>query len=88
MYDDADTVDRGKPQNKGVEHSETGEGTGRETNVFQGKDSTCSSTPPEVAGARTENITVRLVLSVTRYDDKATRSERSTEDKMAAVREI
>ena len=43
-----------------VEHSETGESTDEETNVFQGKDFTWSRTPPKVARTRRENIIVRL----------------------------
>jgi len=40
LYDVADTGDRGQPGNTDVEHSETGESTDEETNVFQGKDFT------------------------------------------------
>ena len=60
MYDVADTGDHGQPDNINDEHSETGESTDEETNVFQGKDFTLSRTPPKVAQARRENITVRL----------------------------
>jgi hypothetical protein len=42
------------------EHSETGESTDEEMNIFQGKDFTWSRTPPKVARARRENIIVRL----------------------------
>ena len=49
MYDVADTGDHGKPENADDEHSETGERTDEETNVFQGKDFTWSRTPPKVA---------------------------------------
>ena len=62
--------------------------TDEETNVFQGNGFTWSRTPPKVARARRENITVRLLLSVIRYDDKATRTDRCFEGKMAAFREI
>jgi len=61
LYDVADTGDHGQPENTGVEHSETGESTDEETNVFQGKDFTWSRTPPKVARARRENVTVRLL---------------------------
>jgi len=88
LYDVADTDDHGQPENTDVEHSETGESTDEETNVFQGKDFTWSRTPPKVARARRENVIARLLLSVIRYDDKATRTERLLEDKMAAFREI
>jgi len=57
-------------------------------NVFQGKDFTWSRTPPKVARALRENITVRPLLSVIRFDDKATRTGHRLEDKMAAFREI
>ena len=38
MYDVADAGDHGEPGNADDEHSETGESTDQETNVFQGKD--------------------------------------------------
>ena len=60
MYDKADTGDHGEPENTDVEHSETGDNTDEETNVFQGKCFTWSRTPPNVARARRENIIVRL----------------------------
>ena len=60
MYDVADTGDHGQPDNINDEHSETGESTDEETNVFQGKDFTWNRTPPKVAQARREYITVRL----------------------------
>jgi len=88
LYDVADTDDHGQPENTDVEHSETGESTDEETNVFQGKYFTCSRTPPKVARARRENITVRLLLPTIRFDDKATRTERRLENKMAEFREI
>ena len=59
-YDVADTGDHGQPENTDVEHSETGESTDKETNVFQGKDFNWSRTPPKVAQAPRENIIVRL----------------------------
>ena len=71
-----------------VEHLETGENTHNETNGFQGKDFTWSRIPPKVARARWKNIIVCLLLSVIRFDDKATRTGRRLEDKMAAFREI
>jgi len=40
MYDVADVGDRGQLENADDEHSETGESTDKETNVFQGKDFT------------------------------------------------
>ena len=40
VYDVADTGDHGEPENADVEHSEAGESTDEETNVFQGKDFT------------------------------------------------
>jgi BRCT domain type II-containing protein len=40
MYDVADAGDHGEPENADDEHSETGENTDEETNVFQGKDFT------------------------------------------------
>jgi hypothetical protein len=49
MYDVADTGDHGQQENTDDEHSETGESTDEETNVFQGKDFTWSRTPPTVA---------------------------------------
>jgi len=88
LYDVADTGDHEQPENTDVEHSETGESTDEETNVFQGKDFTWGRTPPKVARARRENIIVHLLSSVIRFDDKATRTERRLEDKMAAFREI
>ena len=60
MYDIADTGDHGQSENIDDEHSETRESTDEETNVFQDKDFTWSRTPPKVARARRENITVRL----------------------------
>ena len=60
MYDFADNGDRKQPENTDVEHSETGESTDDETNVFQGKDFTSNRTPPKVARAPRENIIVRL----------------------------
>jgi hypothetical protein len=38
MYDVADVGDHGQLENADDEHSETGESTDKETNVFQGKD--------------------------------------------------
>jgi hypothetical protein len=55
VYDVADTGDHGEPENTDDEHSETGESTNEETNLFQGKDFTCSRTPPKVALACTEH---------------------------------
>jgi hypothetical protein len=49
MYDVADTGDYGQPENTDDKHSETGESTDEETNVFHGKDFTWSRTPPTVA---------------------------------------
>ena len=49
LYDVADTGDHRQPENTDVEHSETGESTDEETNVFQGKEFTWSRTPPKVA---------------------------------------
>jgi len=60
MYDVADTGDHGELVNTDDDHSETGENTDEETNVFQGKDFTWSRTPPKVARARRENIIVCL----------------------------
>jgi len=60
MCDVADTGDHGQTDNVNDEHSETGESTDEETNVFQGKDFTWSRTPTKVAQARRENTTVRL----------------------------
>jgi len=40
MYDAADTGDQGQPENADDEHSEIGESTDEEMNVFQGKDFT------------------------------------------------
>jgi len=40
MYDAADVGDHGQLENADDEHSETGESTDEETNVFQGKDFT------------------------------------------------
>jgi len=88
LYDVADTGDHGEPKNTDVEHSETGESTDEEMNFFQSKDFNLRRTHPKVVQARRENITVRLLLSVIRFDDKATRTERRLEDKMAAFREI
>ena len=56
LYDVADTGDHGQPENTDVEHSETGESTDEETNVFQGKEFTWSRTLPTVARARRENV--------------------------------
>jgi len=50
-----------------VEHSETGESTDVETNVFQGKGFTWTRTPPKVAQARRENI----IMSLSRCVDEA-----------------
>jgi len=88
LYDVADTAGHGEPENTDVEHSETGESPDEETNVFQGKEFAWSRTPPKVTRARRENIIVHLLLSVIRFDDKATGTERRLEDKMAAFREI
>ena len=88
MYEVADTADHGEPENTDVEHSETGENADQETNVFQGKDFTWSRTPAKVARACRENIIMGLLLSVIRFDEKATRTERRLEDKMVAFREI
>jgi len=60
MHDVADTGDHGQPDIINDAHSETGESIDEETNVFQGKDFTWSTTPPKVARARRQNITVRL----------------------------
>jgi hypothetical protein len=60
MYDVADNGDRKQPENTDVEHSETGESTDNETNVFQGKDFIWSRTPPKVARGPRQNIIVRL----------------------------
>jgi len=38
LHDVCDTSDHEQPENTDVEHSETGENTDEETNVFQGKD--------------------------------------------------
>ena len=38
MYDVAEAGDHGAPENADDEHSETGESTDKEMNVFQGKD--------------------------------------------------
>jgi hypothetical protein len=48
MYDVADTGDHGQPGNTDDEHSETGESTDEEMNVFQCKDFTWSRTSPTV----------------------------------------
>jgi len=40
MYDVADAGDQGQAENADDEHSEIGESTDEETNVFQGKDFT------------------------------------------------
>ena len=37
MYDVADSGDQGQPENADDEHSEIGENTEEETNVFEGK---------------------------------------------------
>jgi hypothetical protein len=50
VYDAADNGDHGEPENTDDEHSETGESTDKEKNVFQGKDFTsqsCSSSHGE-----------------------------------------
>ena len=60
MYYVADTGHHGEPENGDDEHSETGESTDEESNIFQGKDFTWSRTPPKVARARRGNIIVRL----------------------------
>ena len=88
MYDVADTGDHGQPENSDVEHSETGESTEEETNLFQGEDFTWSRTPPNFARGRRENIIVRLLLSMIRFDDRARRTKRRLEDKMAAFRDF
>jgi len=88
MYDVADTGNHGESENTDVENSETGESTYNETNVFQDKDFTWSRAPPKVARVRRKNIVMRLPLSVIRFDDKAKRTRRRLEDKMAAFREI
>ena len=48
MYDVADTGDHGEPENTDDEHSETGESTDGETNVFQGKDFTGAGHLPKL----------------------------------------
>ena len=48
MYDVADAGDHGEPENADDEHSETGESTDKETNVFQGKDFTEAGHLPEL----------------------------------------
>jgi hypothetical protein len=47
-YDVADTGDHGEPENADDEHSETGESTDREINVFQGKDFTGAGHLPKM----------------------------------------
>jgi len=84
LDDAADTGDHGELENTDFEHSETGESTDEVTNIFQGKDFTWSRTPPKVARTLRENIIMGLLLSVIRFDDKATRTERRLEDKIAA----
>jgi len=42
LHDVADTGDHGKPENKDVEHSETGENTDEATSICQDKDFTWS----------------------------------------------
>jgi len=49
LYDVVDTGDHGQLENTDVEHSETGESTDEEMNVFQGKNFTWSRTPSKVA---------------------------------------
>ena len=46
MYDVADVGDHGQLENADDEHSETGESTVEETNVFQGKDFTVAGHLP------------------------------------------
>jgi hypothetical protein len=60
VYHAAETGDHGQPENTDDEHSETGESTDEETNVFRGKDFPWSRTPPIDVRARRENIIVRL----------------------------
>ena len=48
MYDVADAGDHGQPENADDEHSETGESTDEETNVFQGKDFTGAGHLPKL----------------------------------------
>jgi len=60
FYDVTDNGENGKLENTDDERSETGECTDKEWNVFQDKEFTWSRTPPKVARARRENITVRL----------------------------
>ena len=59
VYDVADNGDHGEQGNTDDEHSKTGESRDKERNVFQGKVFTWSRTPPKVARARRENITVQ-----------------------------
>jgi hypothetical protein len=47
MYDVADTGDHGEAENTDDEHSETGECTDEEMNVFQGKDFTAAGHLPK-----------------------------------------
>jgi len=88
LYDVADIGDHGQLENTDIEYSETGESKDKETNVFQGKNFTCSRTPPKVARAHRESIIVHLLFAVIRFDVKATRNEHRLEDKMTAFREI
>jgi len=48
MYNVADAGDHGQPENADDEHSETGESTDEETNVFQGKDFTGAGHLPKL----------------------------------------
>ena len=78
------TMDNRKTQALSIQKEEKAKTRRR----IQGKDFTWSRTPLKVAQTRRENTIVRLLLSVIRFDDKATRTERLLEDKMAAFREI
>jgi len=64
VNDVADNGNHGELENTNDEHSETGESTDKETNVYQGKNFTWSRTHPKVARARRGNITVRLPVCV------------------------
>ena len=48
MYDVADPGDHGEPENADDEHSETGESTDEETNVFQEEDFTGAAHLPKL----------------------------------------
>jgi hypothetical protein len=48
MYDTADVGDHGQLENADDEHSETGESTDEETNVFQGEDFTGAGHLPKL----------------------------------------